>query len=361
MKTLVVAPQWIGDAVMSEPLIRNLVTQGDRVVVVALAHTAHIYQLIDGVAEVIVWPFRRGAVEIFKRWKIARSIRGQFDKAIICTNSFKSALIPWFAKIPHRVGYIGESRGWLLTQTIENPKRRDRRPMVSYYKLLAGLGGTQGESKRDDGQESPVLIRNADLVRKTREKFSVPLGRYTVLAPGAEYGEAKRWPTKYYAQLCKNLLSIGQSVLILGSVADAGVASEIEQYCSNQGLGAEQNEQQDSGVLKNLCAKTSLLEAAWLISDAAALVSNDSGLMHIGAAYEVPQVAIFGSSSPLHTPPLNKKAQIMWLALECAPCFKRQCPLGHLNCLKGIDVSRVQTALELALKGGQARVNKTDV
>jgi heptosyltransferase-2 len=157
------------------------------------------------------------------------------------------------------------------------------------------------------------------------------------LCPGAEFGPAKRWPAAHYTRLADLLYSTDprRELILLGSKADAQTAGEIAAA--------------SAAPVRVLAGQTSLDEAIALIAGAQAVVSNDSGLMHIAAALERPQVALFGSSDPRHTPPRSARAQVLWLHLECSPCFKRVCPLGHLNCLNQIAPEEVLRALETAL------------
>jgi heptosyltransferase-2 len=170
------------------------------------------------------------------------------------------------------------------------------------------------------------------------------LKRYFVLVPGAEYGLAKRWPAAHFAALAQQLMDQYQlPVLLLGSAKDAEVCAQIAST-----VNAAQ-----AGICHDLAGRISLQDAIALVAKARAMVSNDSGLMHVAAALGVPQVAIFGSSSPLHTPPLSPLAQVVWLKqdahyqppLDCAPCFARQCPLGHTRCLGDVTVAMVVARL----------------
>ena len=166
-----------------------------------------------------------------------------------------------------------------------------------------------------DELTQPRLRVDAAEIETTKRRFGIE-GRYAVLCPGAEYGPAKRWP--YFKEAAARL---GMPALLLGSANDRPAAAGI--------------------AGKDLVGKTTLDEAICLIAGAAVVVSNDSGLMHVAAALERPQVALFGSSSPLHTPPASSRARVLWLRLECSPCFERECPLGHFRCMKEISVDRV--------------------
>jgi heptosyltransferase-2 len=323
-RSLVVAPQWIGDAVMTEPLLRRLRARGERVTVGALPWVAPVYRAMPQVDAVIEFPFRHGGLQWRERRTLARQIEGQFDTAYVLPNSLKSALLPFLASIPRRVGYLGEARVGLLTHRLKNPKNKP--PMVAFYSALSGEAGLE--------QDRPQLALPAAQVDEVLRAQGLARGGYVVMAPGAEYGPAKRWP--HFGALARQL---EQPVVLLGSAKEAELCEAIAACAPARG--------------RNLAGKTSLLEAFALIAGAGHVVSNDSGLMHVAAAFGVPQVALFGSSSPLHTPPLSERARVVWLKedpqytppLDCAPCFERECPLGHFRCLNDVSAERVKALL----------------
>jgi heptosyltransferase II len=323
--SLVIAPQWIGDAVMTEPLLRRLRARGERVTVGALPWVAPVYRAMPQVDAVIEFPFRHGGLQFKARRTLGRELQGRFDTAYVLPNSLKSALLPFLASIPRRVGYLGEARIGLLTHRLKNPKG-DRPPMVAFYSALSGEAGID--------QDEPRLVLPPEQVEAVLRQHGLERDRYVVMAPGAEYGPAKRWP--HFGELAQ-LLDL--PVLLLGSGKEAELCEQIRDQAPQ--------------LCRNLAGQTSLLDAFALISAAAHVVSNDSGLMHVAAAFGVPQVALFGSSSPLHTPPLNERAQVVWLKqdpgyvppLDCSPCFQRECPLGHFRCLNDVKAERVRRLL----------------
>ncbi len=330
--SLVVAPQWIGDAVMTEPLLRRLQARGERLTVGALPWVAPVYRAMPQVAEVIEFPFAHGGLQFKARRALAAQLQGRFDTAYVLPNSLKSALLPLLAGIPKRVGYLGEARIGLLTHRLKNPPKDRRPPMVAFYSALSG--------DTDVLSDRPQLQLPAERIAATLQILGLDGIAYTVFAPGAEFGPAKRWPTAHYAELAQRL---ERRVVLLGSGKEAALCEEIAAVANVE----------RAGHCLNLAGKTSLDQALCLIAAAANMVSNDSGLMHVAASLGVAQVAIFGSSSPLHTPPLNEKAQVLWLKnddsyqppLDCAPCFERACPLPagplHLRCLNDITAARV--------------------
>ena len=330
IRSLIIAPQWIGDAVMSEPLLARLAARGEQITVAALPWVAPVYRAMPQVGDVIELPFAHGRLDWAERRRIAASLRGRFDTAYVLPNSLKSALIPWLARIPVRVGYAGESRVVLLNRRLPNPAGRP--PMVAFYSALAGSPVAEGER--------PLMKLSSSVLDVATSGVGVERSAYWVFAPGAEYGPAKCWPAERYAELARGLFAAhGQPVLLLGSGKEAALCETIAAAAP--------------GACRVLAGKTSLLDAMALIAAARGVVSNDSGLMHVAAAFGVPQAAVFGSTSPEHTPPLNARARVVWLKeelqLDCAPCFDRVCRFGHTRCLTEVSAARVGTTLAEAL------------
>ncbi len=313
---------------MTEPLMRRLAGRGERLTVGALPWVAPVYRAMPQVAEVIEFPFAHGGLQFKARRRLAQQLEGRFDTAYICPNSLKSALLPFLASIPKRVGYLGEARIGLLTRRLKNPSKGQRPPMVAFYSALSG--------DADIARDQPQLQMDATEVDQALVAMGLQRGAYYVFAPGAEYGPAKRWPAGHFTELARRL---DLPVVLLGSGKEFDLCHEI---------AAPVNDEQP-GKCFNLAGKTSLAYAFSAIAAAKQVISNDSGLMHVAAAFGTPQVAIFGSSSPLHTPPLNDKARVLWLKneptyqppLDCAPCFERACPLGHTRCLVDITATDV--------------------
>jgi len=328
LKTLIIAPQWIGDAVMSEPLLAALAARGESLTVAALPWVAPVYRAMPQVADVLELPFAHGRLDWSARRRVAAGLRGRFDTAYVLPNSLKAALIPFFAGIPKRIGYQGEGRYVLLNQRLPNPGGRP--PMVAFYRALAGVGPARAQ---------PRLQFDDTRLQQATTAVGLQPGAYWAFAPGAEYGPAKCWPAGHYAELARTLHAAhGLPIVLLGSGKEAALCEEIAQAAP--------------GACVVLAGKTRLIDAMALIAAARGVVSNDSGLMHVAAAFGVPQVAVFGSTSPEHTPPLNARARVLWLKdelhLDCAPCFDRVCRFGHTRCLTGIAPARVQAALDSA-------------
>jgi heptosyltransferase-2 len=304
----VVAPNWIGDALMAQPMMAELRAQsgGGRIEVLAPPWVAPVLRRMPEVDEVIEADLRHGKLQLPERWRIAQRLKERaYDRAIVLPNTWKSALIPFLAGIPARAGY---GRPGLLTQTF--PASGQREAMSLHYARLAGREPAQPLSP-------PRLHARPN---DTAARYGIT-GAYVALCPGAEYGPAKRWP--YFKELAARL---GTQAVVLGSPGDRESGAGIP------------------GI--NLVGRTTLDEAIDLIAGASAVVSNDSGLMHVAAASGTPQVALFGSSSPEHTPPLSPKARVLWLKVECSPCFERVCPLGHFKCMRELSVERVLDELK---------------
>ena len=298
---------------MAQPLLARLreKRRDVEIDVVAPEWVAPVLRRMPEVGEVIAAPFRHGPLQLGSRWRLGRGLRGRYDQAIVLPNTWKSALVPFFADIAVRSGYVGESRYGLLNVRY----RKAAGPMNLHYARLSELPGTEPAQPLP----RPALRVSAEEVAAAKAKFGLR-SPYVALCPGAEYGPAKRWP--YFAALSKEIY---QDKVILGSGGDAEAAQGIE------------------GT--NLVGRTSLDEAIVLLAGAALVVSNDSGLMHVAAALGRPQVALFGSSSPEHTPPQSSAARVLWLHLECSPCYARECPLGHFRCMKDISVEQVLAEL----------------
>jgi heptosyltransferase-2 len=345
---LIIAPNWIGDAVMTQPLLASIkaLYPDSNIDVLASTWVAPIYRACSEVHEVIEAPFEHQHLQWGLRKQLAKQLEPKkYQVCFVLPNSFKSALIPWLANIPLRIGYRGEMRFGLINLALENPSKVNRPPMLEHYlalsKLLNDEEATENQASFSNGI-TPRLNVSTNAKQSVERKLqsaninlSGPNSAIYILCPGAEYGPSKRWPTEHFANLAKLIVSNNPNshIILLGSKGDHILGNEIVSLAK-----------QDSH-LHNWCGDTSLDEAIALIGMAKAVISNDSGLMHVAAALSTPQVAIFGSSDPAHTPPLSEKAKVIWLNLPCSPCHKKECPLGHLKCLKDILPEQVLTTL----------------
>ena len=336
---LIIAPNWIGDAVSTQPLLANLkvLYPDSKIDILASNWVAPVYRACSEVHEVIEAKFEHKKLQWNLRKEIAKEIEAKnYQACFVLPNSFKSALIPWLANIPFRIGYRGELRFGLINLALDNPSKVNRPPMVEHYLALSQL------LKDDESIPLDKFVPKLNLSGAAKQQVGQKLQDANInrdsiyaICPGAEYGPSKRWPTEYFAVLAQQLFkqNSNNQIILLGGKNDYSLAQEIT---SQSKLVSN---------IHNWCGNTSLDEAIALIGMSKAVVSNDSGLMHIAAALQTPQVAIFGSSDPTHTPPLSDRAKIMWLNMSCSPCHKRVCPLGHLRCLKDILPEQVLATL----------------
>ena len=336
-RILIVAPNWIGDAVMSQPLLAAIKASHPNATIDVLATpwVAPVYRACSEVTELIEADLRHGQLQWGLRRALAAQIKQRdYASCYVLPNSLKSALIPWLASIPVRIGYQGELRRFLLTQTKANSPKTQRIPMVEHYANLCAPS-----NNLDAAIRPPKLSPTASALEAARNRLQaagIQTDALVVLCPGAEYGPSKRWPTAHFSALAQSILKAKPtaSVVLLGGPSDRAIGDAIISAAT------------PNSRIFNWCGETSLDEAIAVIGMCSHVVSNDSGLMHIGAALQVPQVAIFGSSDPSHTPPNSTKAIIISLHLPCSPCHQRECPLGHLNCLNQISPERVFAALQ---------------
>jgi len=327
----VVAPNWIGDTLLAQPLLARLHSKlpGVAIDVLAPSWTAPVLRRMPEVSEVIETPFQHGDLKLSPRWRIGRSLRERaYLEAIVLPNSFKSALIPFFADIPLRVGFVGELRFGLLN-ILHKLNERALPLMAERYAQLAEKPGEPVfiplARPRLSVDPANLLITVSRLGLDRRKPV-------VVFCAGAEYGPAKRWPAQHFAELARRLAARGDAVWLIGSEGDRPIGEHIAR--------------ESDGAAINLCGKTDLASAIDLMSVARLVVSNDSGLMHVAAALAKPLVALYGSSSPEHTPPLGDSARIARIeGLACSPCYKRECPLGHFRCMNELTPELVMARI----------------
>ncbi|TIM66510.1 MAG: lipopolysaccharide heptosyltransferase II [Mesorhizobium sp.] len=313
---LVIGPRWVGDMVMAQCLFSALreLHPNAAIDVLAPAWAAPLVKRMPEIRQQVDLPLKSGALEFRMRRRFGRLLRGHYDIAYVMPGSWKSALVPFFARIPRRVGYLKEMRYGLLTDIVALPDDVKRRTAQAYFGLAQG--GTFHAPK---------------LAVDTKNQAAL-LGRF---GPGAEFGPAKRWPSERYAGLARDMMEKGFAVALFGSKNDAEVTAEIATLAPD---------------VVDLAGQTRLEDAIDLIAAARLAVSNDSGLMHVAAAVGTPIVAVYGSTSPHNTPPLAEQCELVWLGLSCSPCHRKICPLGHLNCLNTLEVAQVAAAAERLLE-----------
>ena len=325
-RILIVAPSWVGDALLSQPLL-TLLKQRDpeaTIDVLGPGWALPIFRRMPEVCETIESPFAHGELALGKRLQIGRRVRARhYDRAYVLPNSFKSALVPLFARIPERIGFVGEARHWLLTDA----RRLDERALPLMVERFAHLAAPRGTAL-----DGPLPNPRLQVAPAERDLLMAQLGlvrpsRLICFCPGAEYGPAKRWPPHHFGELAAALSAEGGTAWIVGSSRERDLGEAIREH--------------SAGVAVNLCGRTTLDQAVVLLSGADMVVTNDSGLMHVTAALDRPMVALYGSSSPAFTPPLSRRAHILKLDVPCSPCFERTCPLGHFDCMMKLMPGRV--------------------
>ncbi len=331
-KILIVGPAWVGDMVMSQVLLKCLKNQDQNTIIDVIAPdwSRALLERMPEVRRAISMPLGHGQFNFKKRFEIAKSLKNEnYAEAIVLPNSWKSALVPFLAGIPKRIGWLGEMRIGLLNDW----RKLDKTKWPLMIERFAQLAFAK-KATLPTLLPYPNLIVDQQNVEKTLQKFSLQITGKPILAlcPGAEFGPAKRWPAEYYAEIANEKLQQGWQVWIFGSVKDQDVTQEIQALTQHQCI--------------DLAGKTSLGEAIDLLSLSSFVVSNDSGLMHISAALKKKLVVIYGSSDPRFTPPLCEDVKILSLNLSCSPCFQRQCPLQHLKCLRDLKPSLVLQALD---------------
>ncbi len=354
--SLLVAPQWIGDAVMAQPLVGLLAARGERVVALGLPGVAAVLRAMPGIERVVETPFAHGRLDLRARHDLARELRREhFARAYVLGNNLKARLVPWLARIPLRVGWRGEAAGALLTHALRAPPSSRRGDVREHYAALAQdlpppVLGPGLPAQPPHGVAQPVLRVDPARARAAAQEFELPPG-FVALCPGAEYGSAKQWPAGHFAALASLALAAGLPVAILGSARERESARAIVETVRARSL---RDMAAPRPAVVDLCGHTDMEQAIALLAAAGGVVSNDSGLMHVAAALGRPTVGLYGSTDPRHTPPAAHRSATLWLHLPCSPCFQRTCPLGHLNCLRALDPQWAWSALSelMAVAGG---------
>lgn len=329
-KVLVVGPAWVGDMVMAQSLFMTLRERYPEAAidVLAPAWSGPLLARMPEVRHHIEMPVDHGALGFGARYRIGRRLRGEhYDQAIVLPRSFKSALTPFFAKVPRRIGYLGESRYRLINDI----RPLDTSVLTQTVQRYVALGLERG-APLPPAIPRPRLETDADNQTRLLQDLALSIDHPIAgFVPGAEYGPAKRWPAEYFADLAARLLDEGWEVWLFGSAKDQPVCREIAERAGDR--------------VVDLSGRTRLEDAVDLIALTELVVTNDSGLMHIAAATGRRVIAVYGSSSPEYTPPLSDLAQVLYLGLECSPCFERECPLGHYRCLGDIRPDQVHAVI----------------
>ncbi|WP_264404123.1 lipopolysaccharide heptosyltransferase II [Vibrio owensii] len=331
-KILIIGPSWVGDMVMSQSLyiVLKQLHPESQIDVIAPGWCKPILERMPEIHQAIEMPIGHGEFNLLGRREIGKSLREkQYDHAYILPKSAKSALIPWFANIPLRTGWKGEMRYGLLNDL--RPNMKSFQFMVERYVALAYPQEEMIDSSSLGGLETlprPSLFIDKKEQAEAIAKFNLNQEAPVVgLCPGAEFGPAKKWPETHYAEVASAMANAGKQVWLFGSQKDLETCNNIKQLVP----------QEHQHQIHVLAGQTSLIEAVDLLAACQTVVANDSGLMHVAAAVGCNVVAVYGSTSPKYTPPLAEKVEIVHTDIDCRPCFKRECPLGHLNCLNQLS------------------------
>lgn len=337
-KVLIVAPSWLGDLVIAQSLFKKLHHANHEIHVAAPLWNKEILDFMPEVSKKILLPFEHGEVSLIKRYKFSKKLQKEnYSKSIILPNSLKSALLPFFAKIPKRIGYQKEGRGIFLTDKRELNK--EFLPlMVQRFNYLA-LNKNESDfssSVKVTSDFYPRLDTSSINYEDIQNKFNINLfdTKSIAIAPGAAFGPAKRWPAKFYADVAKEYLDNGYNLFIFGANQD----SETAQNVINN-IGSNNN-------IYNFTGKLNLSETVGILSKVNYLITNDSGLMHVAAALDIKAIAIYGSTSHKFTPPLSDKCKVLFDDnISCRPCFNRTCMYEHYRCLYKITPKMVLNEL----------------
>lgn len=335
MKILIIGPSWVGDSVMAQSLYKRLKSEEPNCIIDVLSPpwSLPIMERMPEVSENIVSPYFHGDIKLFSRYKFGKHLKvSQYDRAILLTNSFKSSLVPFFADIPIRTGWLGEQR-YGLVNDIRKFNQKDKYLMVEKFAALS--------IKKNNYSLSNLTFPSLEIDLGNQEKA---LDRLTIntelsclaICPGAEFGPSKRWPAEYYSEVAHDYINNGWNVLCLGSSNDKEIGKEVESLRS-----LSQNKQ-----FHNLIGQTSLQDAIDLLAHCSKVVTNDSGLMHIAAAVGTPLVAVYGPSSPDYTPPLLKKSKILRKTEGYEKIRKGDKAGGYHESLLSIKPEEVLSALD---------------
>jgi heptosyltransferase-2 len=332
-KILIVGPSWVGDMVMAQSLFIQLQQSrpGVEIDVLAPPWSEPILARMPQLNKAIATPLAHGELSLGKRRQLGRELRAQnYQQAILLPNSLKSALIPYFANIPRRTGWRGEMRYGLLNDI----RKLDEAALPLMVQRFVALG-QEAEMPLPADIPPPQLVVDSGLAESCRRKFGLADDKpILALCPGAEFGAAKCWPAEYYADIAQRYLERGWQIALYGSANDRDVTGKIRAACK------------EHPQCFDLAGHTELAEAVDLLSLSAAVLSNDSGLMHIASALGRPLLVIYGATSASFTPPLSSRAQVMAPDIDCAPCFKRECPLGHHRCMRDTLPEQVAAKLD---------------
>jgi heptosyltransferase-2 len=333
-KILIRGTNWIGDAILTIPAIASIRATYPQAHIAVLAKPwlADIYRLFTAADEIIIYEKNYDtAAGVFRLAHILR--KRKFDAAILLQNAIEAAIMSLAAGIPVRAGYDSDGRGILLTNRVKRSKEIRNLHQIDYYLEMVRTLGCVSVNKEMHLETKINQIDAQCAVRKYIADYSKPL---IGIAPGASYGPAKKWfPERFAAVADKIAAAFDSEIILLGGKSDANTAQEVGKSARTR--------------LTNLAGKTDLRQAIYLISRCKLFISNDSGLMHIAGALNIPTIAIFGSTNPATTSPAGKQSVVMRREVSCSPCLKKKCPTDF-RCMDLITVDDVYDAAYNLLK-----------
>jgi heptosyltransferase-2 len=332
-RILVRSANWVGDAVMTTPTIRAIRKNFPEATISILAKpwVAPLFHQDPSIDHLMLYDVEGRHGKTWGKIRLSKDLRTkEFDLAILLQNAFEAAFLAYVARIPNRLGYNTDGRGLLLTHPVRVDPTLKEGHQIDYY-----LGILTGASLKLDGRGLSLVVTDEEKERAQRFLKSHGIGGKRLwigINPGATYGTAKRWLPERYAALCNRLgESFGARILIFGGPSEEALGRQISGMITKDAF--------------NLCGKTNLREAMALIAQCDLFVTNDSGLMHVAAAFDIPQIAIIGSTNHVATGPSNPSGHTVRVPMECSPCLKPDCPTDH-RCMTEITVDMVYRVAE---------------
>ena len=345
MKILVRATNWLGDAVMSIPALREIrrAYEGAEIAVLARPWVADLYRREEFCDRIVTYEHSGRHAGPGGRLRLAAELRRErFDEAILLQNAFDAALLAWLARIPRRIGYGRDGRGLLLTDAVAPPEPGSIPEHERYYYLeLLRRAGVIGELPECGEIRMGGAEAAAEAGRDAWKRRGLIAGRWIGVSPGAAYGGAKRWLPERFAEAAAELSrQIDADIALFGSAAERGLCAAIAERAGPRA--------------HNLAGETSLREYIDLAAACTVYLTNDSGPMHIAAALGVPSVAVFGATNHITTGPSARTTVVVRHPVECSPCLLRECPIDH-PCMTGVTSGMVVAAAREALTRVSAR------
>jgi len=333
-RLLIRSTNWIGDAVMTTPAVRAIreAFPGARIAMLAKPWVVPVFEESLHVDDLLIFDAEGRHHGLAGVFRLARDLKSlDFDAAILLQNAFEAALITWLAGIPRRIGFDTDARRLLLTDPVRcTPAIKTMHQTGYYLRILRGIG----VAAEDQRLHLTIGTRNRLGVEKILNDVNVSGREHLVgINPSATFGPAKQWFPDRFAELGDRLSeAMNATVLIFGGPGDRALGRHIARMMKNRAV--------------DLSGRTTLGEAMALIDRCRVFVTNDSGLMHVAAALDTPLVAVFGSTNSATTSPYSRRSRIVRVSIDCSPCMKPVCPLGHMNCMSGVSVDRVYQAVK---------------